>query len=136
MTLGLAGPFARPARTAAMLAAVAFGTMTATFALGLTSSLNAVGAAENRGDSTAAVLVRTFGPPTGGVGGPGGAGAATGGITLLSAADDLRVSAAIQSQPGTASFYGERAGRPRCRVFRARSRRTSTRATRSWAPPR
>ncbi len=42
VTIGLAAPFARPARTAVMLAAVLLGATTVTFAAGLTGSLNRV----------------------------------------------------------------------------------------------
>jgi putative ABC transport system permease protein len=96
VTLGLATPFARPVRTAAMLVAVVFGTAAATFALGLASSLNAVGAAQHP-DAVAAVSVLTgrVGPP-----GPGGP------PRPVSAADRARIRSAIQAQPGTASYYG------------------------------
>lgn len=42
VTLGLAGPFARPARSATIWAAVAFGAIGVTFAFGLGSSLSAI----------------------------------------------------------------------------------------------
>ncbi|GAB2837593.1 hypothetical protein GCM10027176_47670 [Actinoallomurus bryophytorum] len=94
VTLGLASPFAHPVRTAAMLAAVVFGTTAATFAVGLTSSLNAVAAAQHPGAASGASVL-TFGPPV-----PGGP------PRQVSAADRVRIPAAIQAQPGTRSFYG------------------------------
>ncbi len=42
MTIGLATPFARPARTAVTLVAVLLGAVAVTFAVGLSSSLNRV----------------------------------------------------------------------------------------------
>jgi putative ABC transport system permease protein len=94
VTLGLASPFAHPVRTAAMLAAVVFGTTAATFAVGLTSSLNAVAAAQHP-DAASAVSVLTFGPQ-----GPGEP------PRQVSAADRARIPSAIQAQPGTRSYYG------------------------------
>ncbi|HEY0537949.1 MAG TPA: ABC transporter permease [Actinoallomurus sp.] len=94
VTLGLASPFAHPVRTAAMLAAVVFGTTAATFAVGLTSSLNAIAAAQHP-DAAAAVSVLTVGPP-----GPGGP------PRQVPAADRARIPSAIQAQPGTRSYYG------------------------------
>ncbi|MFH9862545.1 FtsX-like permease family protein [Streptomyces sp. NPDC017202] len=67
VTYGLATPFAHPVRTLAMLLAVAFGTVAATFAVGLTSSLNAIGTSqdpENRAAVTVATTkVREVAPP-------------------------------------------------------------------------
>ncbi|WP_405989673.1 ABC transporter permease [Streptomyces sp. NBC_00986] len=105
VTYGLAGPFAHPVRTAAMLLAVAFGTVAATFAVGLTSSLNAVGSASDPEDRAAVTAV---------VGGPTVPGAG-GGVRHLSpqkgsdsppSADPAKVRAAIEAQSGTASYYG------------------------------
>jgi putative ABC transport system permease protein len=96
VTLGLASPFARPVRTAAMLAAVVFGTAAATFAVGLASSLNAVAAAQHPDAATpVTVLAGGLGPPA-----PGGP------PPRISAADGARIRSAIQAQPGTESYYG------------------------------
>lgn len=106
MTYGLASPFAHPVRTAAMLLAVAFGTVAATFAVGLTSSLNAVGSASDPEDRAAVTAV---------VGGPTVPGGAGGGVrhmrpregsASLPSADPAKVRAAIEAQAGTASYYG------------------------------
>ncbi len=95
VTYGLASPFAHPVRMAAMLLAVAFGTIAATFAVGLTASLTAVSAAADP-EERAAVTV--FG---GGGGGPeGGLGG-----TEAPAADPARIRAAVEAQEGTASYY-------------------------------
>lgn len=96
VTLGLGSPFAHPVRTAAMLAAVVFGTATATFALGLGSSLNAVAAAQHpNADAAVTVLNMPPGPPV-----PGRP------PRLPSAAESAKIGAAIQAQPGTKAFYG------------------------------
>lgn len=116
VTYGLASPFAHPVRTVAMLLAVAFGTVAATFAVGLTSSLNAVGAAQDP-ESRAAVTVVSGGPH--GPGGPGGPGEPVEPVEpgeppraeraerpAGTAADPARVRAAVEAQPGTTSYYG------------------------------
>lgn len=101
VTYGLASPFAHPVRTVAMLLAVAFGTVTATFAVGLTMSLNAVATAQDP-ESRAAVTV--FTGPSHGLGTPAP------GQRETPAADPARVRAAIEAQPGTASYYGRAHG--------------------------
>ncbi|MCT9075673.1 ABC transporter permease [Streptomyces fulvoviolaceus] len=101
VTYGLASPFAHPVRTAALLLAVAFGTVAATFAVGLTSSLNAVGAAQDP-ENRAAVSVFTGAGPHVSRNGPGPAP----GTAEPEKADPARVRAAIAAQSGTASYYG------------------------------
>ncbi|MET8026565.1 ABC transporter permease [Streptomyces avermitilis] len=106
VTYGLASPFAHPVRTAAMLLAVAFGTVAATFAVGLTSSLNAIGGASDPEDRAAVTAI---------VGGPTVPGGAGGGVRHTSpkegsdsppSADPAKVRPAIEAQAGTASYYG------------------------------
>ncbi|MFL6074788.1 MAG: ABC transporter permease [Mycobacteriales bacterium] len=63
ISLGLAGPFARPARTAMTLVAVVLGAATVTFAVGLQSSLHRVGGGLTRNGS---VQVEVLVPPPGG----------------------------------------------------------------------
>ncbi|MFG2297918.1 ABC transporter permease [Streptomyces sp. NPDC048603] len=61
VSLGLAGPFARPARAASTAAAVAFGVLAVTFAVGLGSTLIAVrtdGDPDRSGDVTVRTLAR------------------------------------------------------------------------------
>jgi putative ABC transport system permease protein len=85
--LGLAAPFARPARTIVTLAAVAFGATAVIFAFGLSSSLSRAAQAQSL-SATVPVQVQQFGPG----GGPGQA---------PSAAQDAAVTAALRAQPGT-----------------------------------
>ncbi|MEV4624526.1 FtsX-like permease family protein [Asanoa sp. NPDC049573] len=96
--LGLAHPLARPARALGLLAAVAFGTVTVTFALGLAASLNDIQAAKNH--DNADVLVNTLTSPYGPhrvdrVDGPRPAATAT----------PAQIAAAIAAQPGTRAYY-------------------------------
>ncbi|MFJ4205340.1 FtsX-like permease family protein [Streptomyces sviceus] len=100
VTYGLASPFAHPVRTLAMLLAVAFGTIAATFAVGLTSSLNEVNAVQDP-ENRSAVTVFTGGP-----GVAGGEHVPAPGTPEPEPADPAKVSAAIKAQPGTASYYG------------------------------
>ncbi|TPQ16325.1 ABC transporter permease [Streptomyces sporangiiformans] len=104
VTYGLAGPFAHPVRTAAMLLAVAFGTVAATFAVGLTSSLNAVGNAQDPEDRAAVTAIS--GGPTVAGGAEGGGPRSGGGNLRPPSADPAKVRAAIKAQSGTASYYG------------------------------
>jgi putative ABC transport system permease protein len=117
VTYGLATPFTHPVRTLAMLLAVAFGTVAATFAVGLTSSLNAIGTSQNP-ENRAAVTVTTTKatevappppPPVGGDAGdpPPEENSAWSTSTKPKAADPAKVRSAITSQPGTESYYGK-----------------------------
>jgi putative ABC transport system permease protein len=97
VSLGLAHPFARPARTAGMLAAIAFGAAAATFAIGMGSSLSWAQTAKNH--DTADVAIHTFGPPPG----PGQRGpSAVMPVTI----DPSAVTTAITAQSGTLKYYG------------------------------
>ncbi|GAA2286472.1 hypothetical protein GCM10010415_66270 [Streptomyces atrovirens] len=126
VTYGLATPFTHPVRTLAMLLAVASGTVAATFAVGLTSSLNAIGTSQDP-ESRAAVTVTTTKaieaapppPPTGGdaedpppsggsESGPSPVeNSAAGTSEKPKAADPAEVRSAVTSQPGTESYYGK-----------------------------
>jgi putative ABC transport system permease protein len=99
VTLGLASPFARPVRSAALLAAVLFGTTAATFAIGLTSSASAVTSARNPGRSIPVTVFLDL---------PGGPGSPV--ATHGSAADPARTLAVIRAQPGTADVIGQTQG--------------------------
>ena len=88
--LGLAAPFAKPARTFVTLAAVAFGATAVIFAFGLSSSLSRAAASQSH-SATVPVQVQPFGPGNG----PGGPGQGP------SAAQDAAVTAALAAQPGT-----------------------------------
>ncbi|MEU6181062.1 ABC transporter permease [Streptomyces coeruleorubidus] len=126
VTYGLATPFTHPVRTLAMLLAVAFGTVAATFAVGLTSSLNAIGTSQDP-ENRAAVTVTTtkaieaappLPPPVGGDAGeplpPGGSESGPPPVENSAAstskkpkvADPAKVRSAVTSQPGTESYYG------------------------------
>ena len=106
VTLGLAGPFARPARTLVTLAAIVFGVIAVTFAAGLSTSLDRV---ETDLSHAAAQPVQVSLP------GPGpGAGL---GITKRPgpsaparpslAAQERAVQAALRAQPGTLRYVAE-----------------------------
>ena len=88
--LGLAAPFARPARTAVSLAAIAFGATAVIFAFGLHSSLGRAAAAQTL-SATVPVEIQADGPGTGA--GPG---------QFPDAGQDAAVTAALRAQPGTA----------------------------------
>jgi putative ABC transport system permease protein len=85
--LGLAAPFARPARTAVTLAAIAFGATAVIFAFGLNSSLSRAAASQTH-SATIPVQVEQFGQG----GGPG---------QLPTAAQEAAVAAVLRAQPGT-----------------------------------
>ncbi|MFD7997762.1 ABC transporter permease [Streptomyces mirabilis] len=102
--LGLARPFARPARSAAMGAAVVFGTVAVTFAVGLSSSLAEVMAA--RAHDAADVTVGVLGPQNSVAPGANSSGAKAPGAAKKIAADPAAITAAIDSQPGTGKYYG------------------------------
>jgi putative ABC transport system permease protein len=87
--IGLAAPFARPARTAVTFAAIVFGTTALIFAVGLHTSLGRAAASQNL-SATVPVQVQPWGP--GNDTGPGG---------TPSAAQDAAVTAALKAQPGT-----------------------------------
>jgi putative ABC transport system permease protein len=100
LTLGLAHPFARPLRSLSLVAAIAFGAASVTFAVGLSSSLSQVQAAENHGD----VTVHPGRPARGGPEVPdSGPIASSGPRAPLDAA---AVAEAITAQPGTAGYSG------------------------------
>jgi putative ABC transport system permease protein len=88
VSLGLAAPFARPARTVVTLAALAFGATAVIFAVGLHSSLSRAAAAQEL-TTTVPVQIQQNGPGAGPQQGPS--------ATQLSALD-----AALRAQPGIA----------------------------------
>ncbi|MGV9428621.1 FtsX-like permease family protein [Streptomyces sp. NPDC003656] len=116
VTYGLATPFTHPVRALALLLAVASGTVAATFAVGLTSSLSAVGASQDP-ESRAAVTVTTvrldnIAPPPPPPVGDGATGSApvrtsTTGTSRPKAADPAKVRAAVKSRAGLESYYGK-----------------------------
>ena len=93
--LGLAAPFARPARTAVTLAAVVFGATAVIFAFGLNSSLSRAAQSQTH-SATVPVQIQQFGPGAGPQQAP-------------DAAQDAAVTAALSGQPGTlhhVALYG------------------------------
>ncbi|MFJ6895080.1 ABC transporter permease [Streptomyces hokutonensis] len=106
--LGLARPFARPARAVAMVVAVLFGAAAVTFAAGLSASLGEVIAAKNHNAADV-----TVGAPAG-TAGSGKAvrrGQSTAADPAAPTASDPAalspsVTAAIAAQPGTRAYYG------------------------------
>ncbi|MGW6710858.1 hypothetical protein ACWGDE_39045 [Streptomyces sp. NPDC054956] len=93
VSLGLASPFARPARSATMAAAVAFGALAVTFAVGLGSTLVAV-QRDGDPDRGGGVEVRTLARPGEGPPSP-----------QREPADPAAVAGAIGARPETASSY-------------------------------
>jgi putative ABC transport system permease protein len=92
VSLGLARPFARPARAMAMGAAVLFGATAVTFAMGLAASLNQVEIARNH--DNADIKVGAFGN-----------GSVRFGSGPPPNVDSAAVTAAIEAQPGTRAHY-------------------------------
>ena len=107
VTIGLAGPFARPARTLVTLAAIVFGVIAVTFAAGLGTSLGRVEADLSH---TAAQPVQVSIPGTGPGAGPSitktpGRGAPPPMPSL--AAQEHAVQAVLRAQPGTLHYVAE-----------------------------
>ncbi|HEX9529209.1 MAG TPA: ABC transporter permease, partial [Streptosporangiaceae bacterium] len=103
VTIGLAGPFARPARTLVTLAAIVFGVTTVIFGFGLRTSLDRVQADLSR---TASEQVQVFlagrqGPAV--INGQSSA-------RLSLAAQEHAVQAALRAQPGTLHYVAQADG--------------------------
>jgi putative ABC transport system permease protein len=90
LSLGLAGPFARPARTLALTASIAFGVLAVTLAIGVADSLNRATTDLTGASGASAVQVA----PNGNNPAP------------ASQQQSDRVAAAIAADPGTAGSYG------------------------------
>jgi putative ABC transport system permease protein len=102
VTIGLAGPFARPTRTAITLAAIVFGVVAVTFGVGLGASLDRV---YNDLNLTAEQVQVSFpgGPGSGSLVKGGGPGPAVPGP----AAQERAVVAALRAQPDTLHYAAE-----------------------------
>ncbi|MFF2147209.1 ABC transporter permease [Kitasatospora sp. NPDC058190] len=98
MSLGLAQPFAKPARTVLVGAAVLFGAVSVTFATGLETAFTKYQETGTAGFRAGSMLVLPAGTPTG-FHSPGGGPA----IPHL---DSTGVAAAIASVPGTKAAFG------------------------------
>jgi putative ABC transport system permease protein len=88
--LGLAAPFARPARTVVTLAAVAFGATAVIFAFGLSSSLSRAAASQSLSATVPVQILQVGGK------GPGGPP-----VQSPGPAQNAAVTAALRAQPGT-----------------------------------
>ena len=105
VTLGLARPFARPARTASMVAAIVFGAASVTFAAGMGATLNWVQSAKDH--DRADVVIQSFGPPPGAAQGGPAAGPTAGARSATPASTDpAAIIAAVTAQSGTLEYYG------------------------------
>jgi putative ABC transport system permease protein len=111
VTIGIAAPFARPARTALTLTAILLGATVVTFAVGLTSSLNFVVAGLER---SRAVPIQVAVGPGGPLGPhikikPGGISGSGSGGRQPSSTARRAIEDALRTQPGTLR-YTEEAG--------------------------
>lgn len=112
LSLGLAHPFARPARSGVLAVAVAFGAMGVSFAVGLAATLDSI-TADNSRDEAGAVVVDNHvrvehdrGPGAavpGPAPAPAQAPAAVDGAAVAAQAAD--VAKVIAAQPGTGRFF-------------------------------
>jgi putative ABC transport system permease protein len=91
ITMGLAQPFARPARALAMVIAILFGATAVTFAFGLATSLQRI---QDSKQTSADVTVLTVPPPM-----PGQA-------TTNGTPDTAAMAKDIAEQPGTKAYFG------------------------------
>jgi putative ABC transport system permease protein len=103
-TIGLAGPFARPTRTAITLAAILFGGVAVTFGAGLGASLNRV---YNDLSHSAAEPVQVSFPGAPGQHGSVKAGPGRGPGLPSPAAQEQAIQAALRAQPGTLHYVAE-----------------------------
>jgi putative ABC transport system permease protein len=94
VTLGLAAPFARPARTLVTVMAIVFGAVAVIFGTGLAASLNRVASDTSGGALPVQVSVSSAGP------GPG----------AMTAAQQRAVTSALAAQPGTLRYLAVSSG--------------------------
>ncbi len=104
ITIGLAAPFARPARTAVTLAAISFGVVAVIFAAGLNSSLDKAADGESHATSeqVQVTLLGSSGPV-----GDKSKGSRSHGSQPQRVGGQDKVEAALRAQPGTRHFVGE-----------------------------
>jgi putative ABC transport system permease protein len=96
--IGLAQPFAKPARTAVTLAAIAFGATAVIFAFGLSSALGRAAQSQTH-SATAPVLIQDQGPAQ--------PGPITNGPPVPTTAQFTQLTSALKAQPGTAHDVAE-----------------------------
>lgn len=105
VTMGLAGPFARPGRSATIWVAVAFGAVGVTFAYGLGSSLSAIQDGLNR-DTPGQISIPVHAPPMDAPP-PGNAGGEhSAPVGRPAPVDTGKLLSAITGQQGTAGYVG------------------------------
>ena len=104
VTIGLAGPFARPARTTITLAAIVFGVVAVTFGAGLGASLDRVYYDLSH---SAAEPVQVNFPGAPGQNGSVKKGSGPGPALPSLAAQEHAVQAALRAQPGTLHYVAE-----------------------------
>jgi putative ABC transport system permease protein len=104
VTIGLAGPFARPARTAVTLAAILFGVVAVTLGAGLGASLDRV---YNDLSHSAAEPVQVDFPGVPGQNGSVKRGSGPGPALPSLAAQEQAITAALRAQPGTLHYVTE-----------------------------
>ena len=102
VTIGLAAPFARPARTAVTIAAILFGATAVIFATGLASSLDQAAAGQSHVRTQQVQVVLPGGDAPAGSGRGAGAGQ-----RLTPDGQDRAVAAAVAALPGTARYVAE-----------------------------
>jgi putative ABC transport system permease protein len=102
VTIGLAGPFARPARTAVTLTAILLGAVTVTFAAGLAASLSKVAYGLSRSASEPVQVSLADGS-----GNVKHIGPATGPPPPSPAAQQRAIERALRAQPGTLHYAAE-----------------------------
>ncbi|MGH3300220.1 MAG: FtsX-like permease family protein [Streptosporangiaceae bacterium] len=100
VTLGMAAPAARPARTLVTAVAVLFGAAAVTFGIGLATSLTRAYA----DISQSALSVRVLAAPTGAASGPAAPGGKGGPQNGMTAAQQGTVGAALAAEPGTLHY--------------------------------
>ena len=106
--IGLAAPFARPARTAVTLAAIAFGACAVIFAVGLNTGLGRAQQAQVHSATAPVTIQQNLGQ---GSNGPGPhavkAGGPSGPPPAPTAAQTARLGSTLSAQPGTARYVAD-----------------------------
>ena len=130
VTIGLASPFARPARAAGTLVAVGLGALAVTFAVGLSSSLNMVadGLSHAKTEPVQVALVGSGGL----VKHIGPAGPAGGGRQPSPSAQPRAIEAALRAQPGTLHFAAQADQRVSVAGLSGQVQMTAFRGNASW----
>ncbi|MEV4229225.1 ABC transporter permease [Streptomyces bobili] len=129
--LGLADPFARPARSGTMAAAVAFGAGCVTFAVGLALSLGVVQAGRML-NSAGSVVVQTGG----GSGPPGAQVVHAGREAETPKADPEKIAAILRAQKGTGRFYGTAGAEVSVRGITGATTVVAYQGDSAWGAPR